>query len=281
MYPLSQQFKFMAAATAGFCAAIGIMSIIHVNSAYAVTPAPSGISLTAIVARLDADEATIAELKNDQKAGPAGPQGLKGDTGAAGAGFTPGNLAAISTITKKGTDLTISGVNVHIVDGSGSTGSKSGLGNLTIGYNELRGDGSDNRTGSHNLILGARNNYVSSSGIVGGLENTISGRFASAIGGDDDVSSGRGSVTTGGSSNVANAFASSVTGGSQNSARGDWSSVSGGNINTASGQYSSVAGGAYSTASGDESFVGGGSLNSATGTKSSVSGGEYNTAVGR
>ena len=43
----------------------------------------------------------------------------------------------------------------------------NGLGNLVIGYNELRGAG-DDRSGSHNLVIGSRNNYSSHGGLVGG-----------------------------------------------------------------------------------------------------------------
>src|SRR5262245_39268088 len=63
-------------------------------------------------------------------------------------------------ISVVGSDFTITGKNVFIVDGSGITEHGSGLGNLQIGYNHLRGDGTDARTGSHNLIVGDRNNYI-------------------------------------------------------------------------------------------------------------------------
>ena len=50
----------------------------------------------------------------------------------AGVAAVEGKTAPLSV---SGTDLTITGVNVHIVDGSGSTDSTSGLGNLIVGYN--------------------------------------------------------------------------------------------------------------------------------------------------
>jgi hypothetical protein len=56
----------------------------------------------------------------------------------------------------------------------------NGLGNLIIGYNELRGSG-DDRTGSHNLVLGSRNNHSSYAGIVGGQETGIATPFSTAI----------------------------------------------------------------------------------------------------
>ena len=138
-----------------------------------------------------------------------------------------------------GTELTISGVNVRIVDGSGSTNSTSGLGNLTIGYNQARGFG-DTRTGSHNLILGDFSNYSSYGGLVAGIFNSISAPYASVSGGQYSTASG---------------YASSVSGGGRNTASGYASSVSGGQYNTGSGQSSSVSGGYYNTASGTYSYA--------------------------
>jgi len=135
--------------------------------------------------------------------------------------------------------LRFSGMNVQVVNGTGSTYEHDGTGNLIIGYNELRnpraGETCDStpedcnrRDGSHNLVVGYRNNYSQHGGIVVGLENEISGPF------------------------------SSVSGGWFNLASGGLSSVSGGDHNTASGNRSSVSGGVANTASGLNSAVGGG-----------------------
>ena len=75
-----------------------------------------------------------------------------------------------------------------------------GLGNLILGYDE--NDGTDVKTGSHNLILGAHHSYSSTGGLVAGYDNSISGVSAS------------------------------VGGGRNNSAGGDYSSVSGGRANS-------------------------------------------------
>ncbi|MFZ2448838.1 MAG: hypothetical protein WAW37_20945 [Syntrophobacteraceae bacterium] len=147
--------------------------------------------------------------------------------------------------------VTFSGVNVRIVNGSGSTGGTvNGRGNLIIGYNESRTSGGavNDRSGSHNLSIGTENNFSSYGGMVAGRTNSISGAY------------------------------SSVSGGHGNTAGGDGSSVSGGWQNTAGGMYSSVSGGAFSTAGGNESSVSGGRNNSAGGAYSSVSGGEFNKA---
>ncbi len=92
----------------------------------------------------------------------------------------------------------ISGINVQIVNDSGTTdGAVDGLGNLIVGYNELRGLG-DDRTGSHNLIVGDEHNYSSYGGLVAGHFNTISGLFASVSGGRSNTASGQYSSVSGG-----------------------------------------------------------------------------------
>jgi len=218
--------------------------------------------------------------------------------------------ALLLNVTRVDDNITFSGVNVHIVSGSGATnGTHNGLGNLIVGYNEERDDG-DDRTGSHNLILGAKQNFSSHGGIVAGLNNTIIGPYASVIGGRNNTANGAYSSVSGGSNNIASgnsafigggggttsgygntAFAdfSAILGGAFNIAGdpdlkdhtvGIQSSVSGGSNNTASGLRSSVSGGAYNDASGSYSSVSGGVSNTASGTTSSASGGSYSTASG-
>ena len=142
-------------AAVGVLSTLGVLSLAHVAPAQAQGP---GVNLAALLARLSADEAVIATLKGNPIPGPkgdkgdTGPQGVKGDTGPAGTG-------SIAALTQVGKDVFFTGVNVHIVSGSGSTddgGTLSGLGNLILGYNALGNDlgAGDVRTGSHNLVLG-------------------------------------------------------------------------------------------------------------------------------
>jgi hypothetical protein len=64
-------------------------------------------------------------------------------------------------VGRTGNDITFRGVNVHVVNGTGTTdGTVNGLGNLIVGYNELRSTPND-RTGSHNIVVGPRHNYSS------------------------------------------------------------------------------------------------------------------------
>lgn len=95
----------------------------------------------------------------------------------------------ITTNAFGGEDVVFSGVNVFIQSGSGSTdGAVNGLGNLTLGYNELGYyyTASD-RTGSHNLIVGEANTYVGYGGIVSGFGNYVGGSYPVAHGSGSEV----------------------------------------------------------------------------------------------
>ncbi|MCP4153647.1 MAG: hypothetical protein GY757_38315 [bacterium] len=162
--------------------------------------------------------------------------------------------------------ITFSGVNVRIVSGSGSTdGAVSGLGNFVVGYNEMRVIDSspytydtNHREGSHNIIVGSRNNYSFFGGLVVGDYNAVSGKYSSVSGGFNHTASGDYSSVSGGYSNTASGRFSRVSGGHGGTASGDHSSVSGGYCNTTVGAVSSVSGGSSNTASGEHSSVSGG-----------------------
>ena len=88
-------------------------------------------------------------------------------------------------VSGDGNDIYITGANLHVESGSGSTdGAVNGLGNVIIGYNETIG------AGSHNLVVGKSHDYASYGGIVAGLRNEISGAYSSVIGGEDNIASG-------------------------------------------------------------------------------------------
>jgi len=168
--------------------------------------------------------------------------------------------------SRTGNDIFLTGANLHVVNGTGTTdGPPNGLGNITIGYNELRTfpGAKNDRSGSHMLVAGSENNYSSFGGIVVGLTNETYGEYASI---------------SGGSANIANSIAASVSGGRGNTANGPHSSVSGGGANTASGFYASVSGGGGNIADSDNASISGGINNIASEFYASVSGGGYNTA---
>jgi hypothetical protein len=220
--------------------------------------------------------------------------------------------AIFAGVTRDGNTLTFSRMNLQVVSGSNATyGTTNGLGNLIIGYNERRGDGKDNTTGSHNLVLGTQNNYSSYGGIVtgywneiglcalaGGENNTASGNFSSVLTGVNNTASASGAIVSGGNQNTASGVSSSILGGQYNTASGNYSSVAGGGGtdsngkpagNTAFGNLSAILGGQLNwtgdmdrlnPAFGQASTISGGNNNMAYGKWSSVSGGDSNWAAG-
>jgi hypothetical protein len=208
--------------------------------------------------------------------------------------------------------VVFTGVNVVIQNGTGSTSTTDGTGNLVIGYNSMRSDGTDARAGSHNLVLGDENSHTSaaygsllsghhndiqnaytatvagsqnlasgySASVAGGYGNTASGRYASVAGGRDNTASDNSATVAGGRNNKASFLYASVAGGQNNEASFLYASVAGGYHNEASGNSASVAGGQGNTAGGSNSAVAGGALNTALGSESAVAGGVLNTASG-
>lgn len=175
-----------------------------------------------------------------------------------------------------GPHIIFTGANVHIRSGSGNTwdpGGLTGRGNLIVGYNEAREGGEDDRRGSHNIIVGERQNFTSHGGLVAGGANTVSGGYATVTGGIFNVASGQYCSISGGYMNEAGSFYSSVSGGTKNKAKGPYASVSGGYENEAEGANSAVSGGIFNAATGNYSSVSGGGGNNAIGDKSSISGG--------
>ena len=129
--------------------------------------------------------------------------------------------------------LTFANMNVQVVSGSGITaGPATGTGNLIIGYNEKRVffDAVNDRTGSHMLVIGERNNYTVDSigGMVVGFGNETAAQYSTVSGGLGNQAHGNYSSVTGGQSNLASGEYSAVTGGDGNLAIGSSSSISGG-----------------------------------------------------
>jgi hypothetical protein len=225
----------------------------------------------------------------------------------------------LTHFSREKNDIFITGANLHLVNGLGRTdcGSEfepipdcpNGLGNLIVGYNELRdlsecdSDPEDppnpfcnnTRTGSHNVVVGAHHNFSRFGGAVVGNFNDISGDFASVSGGilnrasglaasisggGRNEASGENAAVSGGDLNVASNIRSSVSGGGRNRASGEFAAVSGGDLNVASGERSSVSGGFGNQASGGNASISGGFQGEASGELSSVSGGDHNTASG-
>jgi hypothetical protein len=196
-------------------------------------------------------------------------------------------------VSVSGNDITIAGANLRIVNGLGTTAATNGLGNLIVGYNELREEGGDDRSGSHNVVAGTQHNFTSYGGLVAGWHNTISGEYACVIGGSLNTASGLSAAVSGGRNNTARGDYASVAGGGGakstdgNLAFADCSAILGGSCNIVGapdignrtvGQKSTISGGSYNEATGYAACVGGGASNHASGDYASVSGGVSNIA---
>jgi len=89
--------------------------------------------------------------------------------------------AKLRFLTTTGTSMVISGANLFLRNGTGATASVNGLGNLIIGYNELRprdssGNDPNVRTGSHNLVLGSRTTSAAMEASSPGIPTRSAGR---------------------------------------------------------------------------------------------------------
>ncbi|MDQ7011169.1 MAG: hypothetical protein Q9M29_05055, partial [Mariprofundaceae bacterium] len=136
--------------------------------------------------------------------------------------------AKLKYVSVRGTEMHITGANLHVENGSGSTaGEPNGLGNIIIGYNEARNTDS-RRTGSHNLVIGGRHNYSSYGGMVAGYENDIAAPYAC------------------------------VSGGTKNQALGEYTSITGGRENVAQGTHSVISGGVKIKTFGEDDWAAGG-----------------------
>jgi hypothetical protein len=180
--------------------------------------------------------------------------------------------------------LTISGANLQVDSGSGSTaGPVNSMGNLFIGYDE----GSSTQDGSNNLVLGDDQTFTSYGGLIAGQNNSDIAPFAGLFG-FQNVVSGEYGDTGGGKYDDAAGVASSVSGGEFNTAAGPLASVTGGCSNLAgagtpdpdpdcsSTGLESISGGFGSQAIGQGASVSGGEYNLASDQMSSISGGCMN-----
>jgi len=157
-----------------------------------------------------------------------------------------------------GPNITFSGVNIHIVNGMGQTQLVNGLGNLIIGYNEdpinennttlfaptalVSGD----RGGSHNLVIGRWNRFLSSSfgGVIAGEGNWLSGEANSVLGGEANrVVQGNGNVVVGGAESEASGFGDVIGGGWGNATNSSFAVVCGGSGGSANAWGSVILGG--------------------------------------
>ncbi len=202
-------------------------------------------------ARIQGDAATLAAAKTytDNAVAAESSRAIAAESS------LQSSLSALETLTAplslNGTELTITGVNVRIVSGSGLTddnvgngGTLTGLGNLLIGYSPF--NNAIPQTGSHNLVLGRSNGFTSYGGLVAGEGNQIEGPFCTITGGTGNLARNYWSTVNGGFSNQATGQGSAINGGQQNRATESYATVSGGYLNVMSA-FRGWAGGAFHT----------------------------------
>jgi len=272
-------------------------------NAEATTRAYGDVALDSRLTSVEAYESRIAALETQLMAALdliADLQTSIEDLGPTGELAELANYVTVNDNTINGLvgpHVIFKGVNVHINNGldylPSTNGSipiqpVNGLGNLIIGLNipptsgapdfipeEL---GTEDRYGSHNLVLGAGNRFSSYGAIISGWANNSSHSYASIIGGARNISSGRDAVVVGGIYNEARGNYSTVVGGYSNIALANQTSILGGSFNSAEERWSTVSGGMRNNAIGIGSTVAGGDSNSAQGLGSSVAGGYGNIA---
>jgi hypothetical protein len=147
-----------------------------------------GVALLALVASSPAGaEAASVSLCVSTTAGQAvtsGACGPSGTTVARPASPTDQqtliSLLPYLSYTPSGIDgkptITVTGANLQIVDGSGSTSTVNGTGNLILGYDETPGT----QTGSHDMILGEKNAATSTPRPTAGAPSQAAARTSPA-----------------------------------------------------------------------------------------------------
>jgi len=203
-----------------------------------------------------------------------------------------GAFLPVLSLEDGGTTVRFSGVNLQLVDGTGTTGGPpNGRGNLIVGYNEDAG--STPRSGSHNLVVGPDHGFTSYGGLIVGWRHGAYGAHASVSAGTFHHVYGTDASVTGGAAHTIYAGAdtasisggfdhtvsagrgNSITGGRYNQAYygTEYTTLSGGRVNQTEGDFTSVTGGLYNVADGYAASVSGGAFNRTRGRYSSISGG--------
>lgn len=228
----------------------------------------------------------IATLQADLAAADATTLTLQGDLATAQADIgdlqadsVPG-LTSYLTVDTLAHRLTVSGANVQLDSGAGSTeGVVNGLGNLIIGYDE--DDGADLKTGSHNLVLGHEHTYTSYGGIVSGENSDITGDHSIVLGGRNHTNAGNRSLIAGGNNHLIDIGQSAIIGGRDNTVSEQYAviiagrhnlidagcnngALLGGNTNTCQNAGATITGGINNIASANNSVVLGGDSNTST-----------------
>ena len=122
------------------------------------------------------------------------------------------SVSTVATGGVVGPNIFITGANLHIRSGAGSTDAVNGKGNLIVGYDEMVGSTEASRTGSHNLVVGPRHKFTSWGSLIAGRTNSALAPVAVVFGNGNTVSANGGSIT-GGQMNLVGGWWGSISGG--------------------------------------------------------------------
>jgi hypothetical protein len=149
----------------------------------------------------------------------------------------------------------LTGINVQIVNGEGSTKTANCKGNLILGYNEPSSEMSVNRSGSHNLVIGFRHNYTSYCGIVNGESNILGAEYGAILNGSE-CAANEGHITMcGGYDHKGNGGSSTFLGGFDNGGTGTRAVFIEGTNNRAENGQTIFIGGGGETSSHDGEII--------------------------
>lgn len=164
--------------------------------------------------------------------------------------------------------LRITGANLQVVNGLGSTDTTNGTGNIFVGYFDNHCGG-----GSHNVIIGDGHVVSSYAGLAVGQTNTISAPCSVAIGYGNLVS-GPGSSVLSGSNNNNEGVSSCIVSGADNHIYDEltYSAIVGGYNNEITSNGGVICGGQYNVVSGSTACVSGGNTRTASGADDWVAG---------
>ncbi|HET6383705.1 MAG TPA: hypothetical protein VFJ58_09960 [Armatimonadota bacterium] len=166
--------------------------------------AGDGATLSAAIGHADAGDAAALSAA-EQYASSADSAILSSAQQSINADLGP-LQAKTQFISVNGSEMTIAGANLTIVNGLGHTDTTNGLGNLILGYNKLDASAfGPSHTGSHNLVIGDDHQYLSYGGLVAGFDNGISAPYACVSGGTYNFATATGASISGGDGNLGGA----------------------------------------------------------------------------
>ena len=210
--------------------------------------------------------------------------GVTCTTGTSGQNFGYATVGGGQENAAAGILTTVGGGGVNRASGTGATVAGGGRMNVASGdYASVGGGEADTAKAVHGGVLSGYSNLAGDAAadtgacVVGGRDNSATGKYASVGGGRTNSASNSYAIVGGGFGNAAGGEDATIGGGYYNSASGYAATVSGGDRNTASADDAVVGGGLQNTASALYAAVGGGRANVAAGRFSTVGGGYADT----